>query len=377
MPSPDLSAFVDLQLIDLDAQDIFNASLVSLRENIPQWSPREGNIEVLLMEALAQPVSELVFAINRLPSAMNEVILTWYGVERDPGSEPKVDIRFVVSMTDGNVIPVGTAVSLDLTNIGLDPIVFYTDAELIIPEGQTEGTISATALGVYMSDANGIPANTAMSILDSITYLDAAYTATAVTDGSPPEEDLDWYTRGFKRLQRLTETLVLPHHFVAMAEEQTYVEKATVIDNYDADNPGVIGQQLGFISLYIYGNNENVSPADKADLLAKITPATHAGLIVRIEDPTITPIDVTVGISIEPTADVGTTVIAVEQALKEYLNPMNWDWDGVVRRNDLISLVTNVPGVDFVDSLPVPATNITLTGPANLVTWGDIVISTI
>lgn len=362
-------------MFDQDAQDIFDASLINLRENIPEWSPREGNIEVLLLEAIAQPVSELIFANNRLPAAMSEVIMAWYGIERDPGSEPKTNIRFTINMTDGLTIPANTAVSLDLEALGMDPIVFSTDVELVIEAGQNTGIVSATARGVYIADANGIPANTAMAVLDSIIYVDSAYTNIAVWDGSPPEEDIDWYTRGFQRLQRLTETLVLPHHFTAIALEQTYIERAFVVDNFDAVAPGTPGAQLGFVSLYVYGNNEQVSTDDKADLLGKITPATHAGLIVRIAEPTLTEVDVEATVVLEPTADVGTTIIAVEQAVQDFLSPMTWDWGGVVRRNDLISLITNVPGVDFVDTLVTPAANITLTGAANLVTSGAVVIT--
>jgi len=377
MPNPDLSNFVDLQLFDLDAQDVFEASLISLRENIPEWSPREGNMEVLLMEAIAQPVSELIFAVNRLPAAMSEVIMAWYGIERDPGTEPTVNIRFTVNVTDGLTIPVGTAVSLDLESVGLDPIVFYTDEELVIEAGQNQGVVAATANGVFIADANGIPANTAMSVLDSIIYVDSAYTDSVVTDGSQPEEDIDWYTRGFQRLQRLTETLVLPHHFEAIANEQTYIERSHVVDNFDADNPGTPGEQLGFVSLYVYGNNEMVSAEDKLDLMSKITPATHAGLTIRLDDPTITPVDVTAEVALEASADVGTTTLAIEQAVQDFLSPMTWNWGGVVRRNDLISLITNVPGVDFVNNLSVPSANITLPGIANLVTAGEVIITVI
>src|SRR5690242_18598218 len=105
MSNPDLTEYIDLALVDLDPQDLFDASLLLARTTFPEWQPREGNIEVVLMEVLAEMVSESIFAINRLPGAMTEVFLSMYGVDRDEGVAPTVTLKFFMNGTVGYTIP--------------------------------------------------------------------------------------------------------------------------------------------------------------------------------------------------------------------------------------------------------------------------------
>lgn len=377
MPSPDFSTYIELPLIDKDPQDVFDDALVNLKMYFPEWTPREGNMEVLLLEALALEVAEAVFAINRLPDAVAEILLSMLDIERFTGTPPTTEIRFELGITTGTTIPAGVTCVMELDS-GYDPIVFTTDSELVIPPGATSGVVTATA-DRFTSDANGTPADKLVEVQDSLTYVNYAKLNSIVTGGVDPEEDIDYLTRGVQRLERLTTTLLLPRHFEAAALEVPVIKRAKALDNYnsnaDTDRNGPVGNDPGYITLAVYGDKQNVNTQTKDELQVYIDQNSMSNLVVTIIDPTITPINVTAEIHVESGALDSDVIDAVEQELAEFLNPETWPWADKLRRNELISIITNVPGVDWVESITIPAADVTLPGVANLVTPGSLNIT--
>ena len=172
---------------------------------------------------------------------------------------------------------------------------------------------------------------------------------------------------------------MLPKHFTAAALEQEYVELATTLDNYDpsgdGDNNGPVGNDVGHVTVAVYGDNENVSAPNKALLQSYFDANSLVALTVHIIDPTINTINITATVVFEDGVDIVEVTGAITDVLTEYLSPENWNWTSLVRRNTLISLITNVPGVDFVQTLTAPASDVTLTGVAPLTTPGTITIN--
>lgn len=374
MSNPDLSEFIDLALVDKDPQDLFDAALVLARTTFPEWQPREGNIEVVLMEVFAEMISESIFAINRLPGAVTEVLLSMYGIERDIGTPPTVDLTFYMSGTSGYSIPAGTSVSVGISE-DIEPVTFETNTELVIPAGQTTGTVTATGT-TFTAEANGVPSNTLVESNEMLIYVEYIKTANTVSGGRDEEDDETYLSRGVQRFQRLTDTLVLPKHFTAAALEQEYVEMATTLDNYDpandGDNNGPVGNDTGHVTIAIYGDGENVSAPNKASLLSYINDRSLAALTVHIINPTLNTINIAATVVFEEDADLVEVTSAITDELQGYLDPKNWPWSSLVRRNSLISIITNVPGVDYVQTLTTPASDVTLTGVAPLTVSGTI-----
>ena len=378
-PSPDLTEYIDLPLVDKDPQDVFEAAILNMQVAIPEWEPREGNIEVLLLENIALEVAEAIFAINRLPSTITEILLSLFDIERDNGAPPTANIRFDLGISTGTTIPAGVSVVLELES-GLDPIVFTTDSELVIPPSETYGIVSATG-DRFTSDANDIPADTLLELQESISTVNYAKLATAVTGGRDPEEDIDYLSRGIQRLQRLTTTLLLPRQFEAAAIEYPFVKRVKALDNYnsagDVGADGPVGADPGYIAVAVYGDNENVSTENKDILLSFFEANAMSNLVITIINPTITTVNVTAQIRIDADALASDVVDAVEEALGEFLDPMTWPWTDKVRKNEIISIITNVPGVDYLDTLTTPSADVTLPGVANLAKAGTLNITVV
>lgn len=373
MPSPDLTPYVDLRVYDRDPQDIFDSAITSLQVALPNWVPREGNTEVLLLEALAQQVAEAAYAINRLPDGVVEVVLQLYGIERSVGVAPTAQVRFATVAAQGYVVPAGTAVRLPAA-ASATLVTFTTDTDLAVPSGSFTGVVAATG-DSFTSAANGQPAGLVLDVLDSLLYVESATLAADVTGGVDPEDDDMYLTRGTQRFGRLSETLVLPAHFVSAALEESYVVRAYAVDNYDPGQAGAPGSAPGHLTLAVYGEGAPVSAAQRQELLDKLRPLTFGPLTVHIIDPVVTVQDVAVTVRRSPSFSDADVVTSVNVALGTLLSTGTWGWANSVRRNDIISVVGAADGVDYVVAVTTPAADVALPGAANLVRAGAITVS--
>lgn len=372
MASPDFRPYFDLTLMDKSRQDIYDAAATLLATNLAAWVPREGNTEVLLMEAMAAQVEESVFAINRVPNAIMETLLVLFGIERDVGTLPVATLKFNMAGTSGYTIPSGTQARLSLPG-GLEDVVFTTNVDLVIAPGNLFGTVSATGHR-YTMDANSVSVGTYLDLLDSLIYVESVQLDAITTNGANPESDTDYFARAVARFGRLTDTLVLPVHFTnATLEDPTFV-RAFAIDNW-AGGGGTPGTEGGHITVAVYGNGANNTGGEKTALEARLEAAAAANLDIHVIDPTITSVAVTATVKAKAGYDTAAVQTAVQDALTAYLDPMKWDWGTTVRRFELVSLMDQVVGVEHVVSITVPASDVTLTGNAPLADAGALTIT--
>lgn len=370
--SPDYVPYADMTLYDKSPSDILAAAVSTLQSRWPDWNPAATNVEMAVLEALAIEVGETVFTINRLPDAMVYYLMSLYGVERYSGAAPSVEVEFTAQDDAGYVVPAGTEVSLLIPNG--EYMSFYTVIDLTIPAPETKATVVATATD-YTNIANGVASGTEAILINSLTGIESAITVSDVYGGDVPESDELFRQRGIQRLQRLVDTLVTAEHFTQAALENPEVVRATAIDNFNANDVGDPGDHPGFVTVVVYGDGYELSDETKTALEESLESRAAVNLDVVVTDPTITPIDITV--EIVPVAGYTSTAVisAVETRLNEYLSVYNWDWAGTVRRNELISIIDQVPGVDYVAALTSPASDITLSGVDTLVSAGALDVS--
>jgi uncharacterized phage protein gp47/JayE len=371
--SPDLRSYVDLTLDDRTPQELFDEAIAAAATKLPGWNPREGHTAVVLIEALALVIWELIATLNRVPGAVADILFQLYGVTRDTGTAPAVDVTFTLSDTAGHTVPAGTRLRLTLGNG--ETVEFATDASLIVAAGASSGTVASTG-ETPTTEANGTAAGTAITVLDAIAFVESAATASEVAGGTDPETTDEWRDRASQVLARLVNTLVLPGHFTAAVLEDTRVYRATSVDNYDPGQVGNPGDHPGHLTTYVLGSDGALlTAAIKDELFGVLDPKALANLAIHVADPTITPVDVTVTVVHKAGHDPATVEQAVTDALTAYLNPETWPWAATVRRNELIALIDGVTGVDYVDTLDAPAGDVALPGVANLADAGTLTIT--
>ena len=368
-PTNSPSQYTDLDVYDKDAQDIFDAAIQSLRLRMPGWVPREDGTEVLLLEAMALEVAETVYAINRLPSTIMMSMLQLFGLRRHEGALPKTTITLTVNAT-GSTIPSGARFTMNIPQFD-EPVVFTTTetayfTNSTIAEVQAEGN-------VLTNDLYSVPVGTQVYSLETISTLERAVIGTSIIGGSAPETDAEWLDRGVRYFQRLVSTLVTPEHFRLAAFDHEAVERVKVLDLYNPDQGGV-GDSPGHVTVSLYGATRALTEQEKGEVLADLRSRALASLMIHVIDPSVIKIDVTVSITYLSGYTQADVDNAVESMLIEYLNDPMWDSESKVRRNELITAISNVPGVDYVDNLVKPATDVDLSVKASLSSPGTITV---
>lgn len=374
MPSPDVNAYVDLELVDLDAQALIDAALEAIAAKFPEWIPREGNTELVLLEALATEAAEEVYAINRLPDGLAEALLRLFGLERDQGAPPTADVRFILADTAGHTIPAGTTVRLDLGD-GTDPVDLTTNTDLVIAPGATTGVVYATGVEPTLA-ANGQPVGRTLELVDAIPYIERVELASASAGGRLEEAGDTFLDRTIPRLSRLTTTLVRPADFEAFVAEDAGVARVKVLDLYNpADPASAPGRSPGYVAVAVASAGGGaLSAGDKADLAARLRAAAHAGLVINVVDANVTTVDVTIRVLRYASADAVSVEAAVTAAVTAYLNPDAWAWSSPVRVNELIARADGATGVDTVLDVEVPVVDRVLAGHAALAKAGVITV---
>jgi hypothetical protein len=208
--------------------------------------------------------------------------------------------------------------------------------------------------------------------LDSITVQ-------GITVGGEDAEDDDTYLNRLADVATLQgTTLVLPSHFATFARNQTGVDRALALDNYDPPSPDGTNTgtgQPGHMTLALQDQGLPIGSTIKAAVKAALVANAQTNLIVHVIDPTYTVINVVFsGVSAGGyiPADVAVRAAA---AVVDFLNPANWglpqggdqrDWieTSVVRFQDIVTVLNNVEGFDHYANVTGTAT--TTSGSANL-----------
>lgn len=231
LTSPDLSSFINLTLYDKDQQTLYEGAEAWMEARVPELILKEGNQEAVLLEALAQIVAEGVYALNRVPGTIVQILLQLFGIDRFDGAQPTCDITFTFADGTGYVIAAGTQAMLDLGS-STPPVIFTTTVPAQAFPGDT--TVTVTAVGDrFTVDANGVAAGTQLTLVVSDFFVNAAQLATSPSGGQDPEDTTTWLSRGITALRRLTSTLAIADSFTDAALQDSAVFRAFTIDDYN------------------------------------------------------------------------------------------------------------------------------------------------
>ena len=360
MASPDIRSYIDLTLHDVDSQDVYLAALDSLRNTLPEFEPREGSIELVLLQALAEEVAETVFSINRLPSAVVEAFLKLYGLTRSVGVAPTTTLTFTA--TGPETIPLGTRVILvDVSNI--NAMVFTTGVATTLTDiggglyrNSTPVAATGASVGAYF---NNYPTGTTMLLVDTIPSVQSVVTASLISNGSDPETDTSYFTRASGILGRLTQALVIPSQFdTYITSNFTFASRVKTLDGVVETAGTRTSGSSGYVGVIACGPGGTLlSGAQKTSILDNVQDICQANLVINVYDPCITLVNITAGLKAIsgslPTATASAAIVS-------FASPDTWDWDTTLRKNELIAVLDGVSGVDYVDSLTMTIASATM-----------------
>lgn len=138
---------------------------------------------------------------------------------------------------------------------------------------------------------------------------------------------------------------------------ETYTQpyKVELLSNYGLTEPDALGKVVTFLA---DSEGADISTGLRTTIKTDVTDRVVAGLSYETSNALIADFNMNITIAVAngfAALDVRT---AVDAAITNFLSPQVWDWSPTIRRNAIITRVSQVPGVSYIDDL-------TITLPAN------------
>lgn len=383
--SPDWSDYVDLTPFDQTVSAILEESLTQARTLLPEWTPRVGQIETTMMEATAYQTANIVRAANRLPGATVETLLKLFNITRSNGVKATATVNITFTDTAGYTLPANTPLAYYGTDGSI--FVFLLDAAATATAGNSSVSGAAVTAQNVGTDFNAVSNGSTLQVLSTVPYVSSVVLASKPSGGLNMETDSEYFTRAITTLSSYSSVLAtesqLRSHVLTNYVGTVYRAKAYNKRRW-ADRNMVTGggTHTGHVLLVVAGENVNgysrsiedaiVSAANISSIQTAVTDKTATGLTIEVHNAELVGIGVAATIKRLDTAASGTVSSACETALQNYLDSDAWEWDTendrVVRKNEIVSLLDGVTGVDYVSSvtLTLPEETVAAATTANL-----------
>lgn len=351
--------FVQLP-VETDVATLADDAIAALQAAFPSWTPVDGHLEVILIEAMAVIAQNAAEVAARMPAAALRAFGTnILGVPYLAGTPAITTVTFGLADLLPHTIPDGT-------QIVIDGFAFETVGDVSTPGAATIANVPVQAVA-NGTDQNGLTGAsvsgiTTQSWVSSITVL-------ATTAGGTEAEDDSAYTSKLSRQLLLSAfTLITNRDYELWSLNNPAVGRAQSITTAARANSVALTDASGAA----------VSSGIKAAVLASFAGYGEANQVTTMADPTFTTVTIVTTVKAYPGflfADVQTRVQAAIQA---FLNPASWGapdqttgtaidtWidEPTVRLNKLIEVIGSVTGVNYVVSATIngSAADLTLSG---------------
>lgn len=375
--------------IETDPDTLADGAFSYIQTFFPGWVPNAGNLETILVEAMAQMVAEARTVASAVPTS----IYRYFG-GNIVGLLPLEDAPAYAQSTwtainnSGYTIEAGTFVGLRSAGDVLVP--FEVLSDVVIPPGSTATAAGAVTLKAVEPgiDGNALPGPG--ELIDSVSWVASVVLTAPSSGGVTAEEDSVYLGRLTEQLQLLAPRPIIPSDFASLAKNIAGVSRAVAIDGYNPSNSTFNNERMVAIAAIDSAGNA-VSPGVKSQIDAYLQSEREVNFIVSVFDPTYTTIDITTTFKAVPGYAPATVAADVSAALAKFLSPALWGTSAdvgawlnstIVRYLEIATTINNVLGVDYITALTfrvsggsMATTDITLTGAAPLPRPGVISVT--
>ena len=268
-------------------------------------------------------------------------------------------------VTHGGVIPNGSN-AFTFSGKGSGTVTAQTgDTNGFINGLDDNTTVSVTAEDVGTS-YNISAVNQQLNLLNPVDNFKQAEFTVTPSGGVNLESDSAYFDRGIGILSGYTGASTTASQIkdyvssnkayayrTAVFNRRRYRDRDTTASSYGFHNGHVlvaVGASVGDAANA--SSQLKVSSADLAELHTTLSERVPASLSVDVMSAELVDVDVTAAVVKKSGTTAATVKTAIETALKDYLDTNTWNWEeNHVRRNEIISLIDAVTGVDYVSSL--------------------------
>lgn len=268
-------------------------------------------------------------------------------------------------VTHGGVIPNGSA-AFTFSGIGGGTVTAQTgDTNGFINGSDDNTTVAVTAQDVgstYNLSVLGQP----LTLLNPATNFKEAEFTVNPTNGANAESDDTYFKRGVailsgyagasttaSQIKNYVGTEKNYAYRTAVFNRRRYRDRDTTDASFGFHNGHVLVAVASSVGTASNASTEvKVSSANLADLHTSLSERVPASLSVDVMSAELVDVDITASVVKKSGTTAATVKTAIETALKGYLDPNAWNWqENLVRRNEIISLIDSVTGVDYVGTL--------------------------
>jgi uncharacterized phage protein gp47/JayE len=373
-PIYDVPEMENLRLLNYGTEiDLVDAAVTHIQAVMPEWIPRGGNTEMVLLESLAIMLGPEILSLQLLGPRVVEQIMGLYGTARSQGVAARGRVQFTVTNSaPTQVIPAGTRLRLSLDS-SIASIDLFTTEDLTIITSETligQVDVVVDRLG---SLPNGSPSGAALTVVDNYPFIETAALASALLGGADAENDDVFFARAASVLARQNSTLVHPEQFEYAALSRVGTGRALVLDNYNPATPGTTA--YGHVTVAVAGlTGQALDAQSMEETRADLARQALASLSIHIIAPTYTTVNVAVTVKAAAgwaPADVQASVTA---ALTAWVNPLTWAWDDSATQFEIVAVAAAAAGVREVTAAPA---TINLTGVAPLPILGTVTVTVV
>ena len=220
----EVNGYIELP-VTTDPTTLQENALAAIAAELPGWVPREGHIEVLLLEQFAAMVAESATVAAQVPEAIFSYFGALIGITPIQGAYATAQSTWTMADNKGYTVPAGTVVGYQV--LGNQVYLFSNVTGFTVPNGSTTtapGAVTIQAQNVGTA-YNGLTAQT-LTLITSLSYISSVVTTTTSTGGADQETTPAYLNRLSYELQLLTPRPILPADYAALAASFPGVDRA-------------------------------------------------------------------------------------------------------------------------------------------------------
>ena len=357
----DFSEYVYLVPFDVSPTSVYLDAIDYAKIVLPEFQPRQGTPEDAILQAVSYISALNISAINRLPDRLMAGLVGMMGVEIDDGEKAIIDVEFTCIDNFGTTIPQGTLLRHDYEFLGEQRSVYFqTNEEGIIAPVDPEDPLPTAIIEAEAIDVGvvlPIPNGTELTIDTPTSNIISAVLDATVNSGTNPENENDYLSRAVAYLGSLSSSFAKASQIDGFVLSR-FLSTTSRCRTFDLTNP-VSGLQWddenepGYLTVFVYGINQQLTNDQKLDILIAVQERTVAGLSVSIEDVKL--VDLTVMVEVAHSSDYDSDVIQenIENTLINYFSPTNYRFTQSMKLSEFYSVLSAIPGVIYINSLSV------------------------
>lgn len=363
-----MTSFIELP-VEFDGNSLKSAIYAGMEERFPGWKRNDNSPEVALIDEM---VDLLMVPLGQLTADVAAEIFYGYGVkiahvQPIAATPATVKSTWVMVDADGYEIKAGTQVNVSTSgNTGEG---FRVVGAVEVPAASSETAAGEVLLEAIEPGTAGNELSGEAKPEDTLNFVDSI-TLVGESSGGEEAEDVTTY---LNRLAETMETLaprpIIPRDVEILARNVPGVFRALALDLFnpetdDPDDPETWTSERTVSIATCDASGEPCSLPVKEALVADLESKREANFRFFAIDPTYTTVAVKFQIVARDGFDQATEEANVEAALAAYLDPIafgmpdpedprGWNHETVVRHQDLVTLLNNLPGVDHYTELKI------------------------